>query len=776
MSSLRKQILMTVGGLLLTVVSFLHCDDSTFKGVAPKVENSYTGPSATPPSFMDYLPLPDSDELAIDFGRVDVQTIARRYLFLRNEGQGDLKLIGAEFEAGSSSDFLLACRQGGQFVEGCAFSATSPLVVAPGMDLAIEVMYAPAEIGTDTGAFTLRLNTEQHHELKVRLTGEGVTPEIQVCILDCTGDELGDGCTSAAELCDDQMGKDNLVLLFGSVPVGSSVNRNVIIRNLGRRELQVTGVVIADGDVRQFSKTIPANDLPGVLNPASETFLTVSYAPDAGQPHSSRLQIASSDSSSPEINVVLNGQGIAPLICIEPTRLDFGTVVAGVPVVHSFKLTNCGLMPLEIYNFAMQQNPPSSPDFSLVSPPTATLTLEPDQFLDVAVQYFPQTGGSDAGGVDIFSNDARSDPTKSFYTGTVELLGNASALVCDIEVVPVSAEFGVVEIDASPTVDLAVNNKGNGPCLISSTVISRNSVGNEFSLTAAPPDDTTLAAGASTTVQVAYTPVDLGQDAGVLSLFVNDKDTGEVRMDLNAFGKYPGTGPVAVCSVTPVSAVSFERLTWHGDQSYDTNGHPLTTYTWTIVSFPPGSAATLTSSLVASNRLTQTDLAGTYSAQLVVTNDIGQVSQPCIATATVTPSEDLWIEMFWAHSGDDMDLHLLAPGGIKRSSKDCYFANCIGFHPDWGVIGDRNDNPGLDLDDIPGTGPENINILKPAAGLYTVFVHDYPMSVYDPANNVTVKVYIAGALVATFNRDIAGEDTDWDVCTIDWPSGTITPL
>ena len=234
--------------------------------------------------------------------------------------------------------------------------------------------------------------------------------------------------------------------------------------------------------------------------------------------------------------------------------------------------------------------------------------------------------------------------------------------------------------------------------------------------------------------------------------------------------------PVALCSVDPAQAQSFEVLTWRGSQSHDPGGRPIVDHDWTVISFPPGSAADILGS--GPDRTTQTDLAGSYTAQLVVTNDQGVSSLPCQVTAEVVPTENLWIEMFWTYAGDDMDLHLLAPSGVPRSSTDCYFMNCIRpySHLDWGQSGILTDDPGLDLDDVPGTGPENINIVSPGPGHYTVFVHDYPGSMFSMNNEVTVRVYINGNPVAELTREISGEDSEWYVCTIDWPSGTVTPL
>ncbi len=731
------------------------CDDDTLHGAAPIADNYYTGTTGTAPRAADLLPIPESDVIDIDFGLVDVGSIAHRYLFIANEGAGDLLLVNLAIDPDTSLNYL---------IEG----DTTPAI--PGSYLIIKITYAPGEVGPDTGSFVLTLNTTEHRVVTVNITGEGVSPEIQVCISDCTGGQQEAACSGAPEICNDR-DKDSIIVEFGDADMEEHISRDVVIRNLGNRTLQISDVKKYGGATFVFE--VDKNDnVPGVLSPGDEIVVNAIYAPFYGGEHLSSLRVISNDVNEPEVEVVLRGRGMAPRICPEPMVLDFGNVVTGQTATRTFTLTNCGLLEVELYDVKMA--PGSSQDFSLPSPPTLPTTLAVGAAVTVEVQYYPQTSGSDAGGVEIYSSDITSNP--DHLTGTVELLGRSDPNVCDILATPFAVNFGSIEVGQSATIDLVLSNVGNDTCVLDRVEITQNTPDGEFALNSGPAQGTSFDPGDIVHVGLGYNPATHGQDVGILSVFGNDKDTTEVRIDLNGFGLYPGgEGPVAVCSVNPVSTVPLTTITWYGEDSYDTNNRPITVYNWTIISFPAGSAARLIGT--SANRYTEVDLAGTYIAELTVENDLGQVSRPCRAAATVTPTEDLWIEMYWTYAGDDMDLHLLSPGGSPRTSGDCYFMNCTGwFPPDWGVSNYDGDDPHLDLDDIPGTGPENINIADPADGVYTVFVHDYPGSVNDTPNPVTVNVYVDGALIQTFNETLTTEDQDWYVCEIDWPSGTVTPL
>jgi len=350
-----------------------------------------------------------------------------------------------------------------------------------------------------------------------------------------------------------------------------------------------------------------------------------------------------------------------------------------------------------------------------------------------------------------------------------------------IEVLPNPVDFGIVPSGEESSQVLVLSSVGNATLNVTAMQIG---IGREtFSLV--EPMNGTYEPDASTELVVTYTS-DGSETIGDLQILSNDPASPNLTVPLLAGSEVivdtgdsadtdpPLSQPVAVCSVDPVSVLAIhESADWIGVTSYDDGS--IVSYDWTLVSSPAGATATMPAG-TANRRNFTPDVAGEYIAQLVVTDNDGLVSEPCLATLEATAGEGLWVELFWTYSGDDMDLHLLDDGGSLTAPSDCYFANCTGRGRDWGTPGATDDDPVLDLDDIPGTGPENINIDSPDVGTYTVYVHDYPGSVYMGRNDVTVNVYLGGALVWTDTRNINSEGCYEPFVEVTVPGGATTDL
>jgi hypothetical protein len=165
------------------------------------------------------------------------------------------------------------------------------------------------------------------------------------------------------------------------------------------------------------------------------------------------------------------------------------------------------------------------------------------------------------------------------------------------------------------------------------------------------------------------------------------------------------------------------------------------------------------------------DVAGDYRLRLRVTDRAG-ASDACTTVVHATPREGLRVELSWDPPGrscptsegaacdsSDLDLHLLRESGRAEpfgGSDDCHWLNCnasAGRLLSWGAAG-TDDDPRLDLDDVTGHGPENININRPSARSYRIAVHYFDPHGAGP-QAATVLVYCgAGTPVARFGPTV----------------------
>jgi len=147
--------------------------------------------------------------------------------------------------------------------------------------------------------------------------------------------------------------------------------------------------------------------------------------------------------------------------------------------------------------------------------------------------------------------------------------------------------------------------------------------------------------------------------------------------------------------------------------------------------------------------------------------------------------EGIRVEVSWNTSSTDVDTHLLRRAGGTgwfNSPMDCYYANRV---PSWDAAGTADD-PRLDIDDVDGFGPENINLDAPITGsTYRVGIHYYRGT---GASSVTVRIYcgdVSTTPARTYTRNLlngaAGSDANdfWRVADVRWEGGdacTITDL
>ena len=230
-------------------------------------------------------------------------------------------------------------------------------------------------------------------------------------------------------------------------------------------------------------------------------------------------------------------------------------------------------------------------------------------------------------------------------------------------------------------------------------------------------------------------------------------------------------------------------LTLDGSPSTDPDGQnqrPIV-YEWTVLQRPMGSRANPVESFgdqlhpedggPEDDGSTPTaeffvDIAGEYLLELTVTDRLGATApsdtcpQPGARVRIVAePLSDVHLQLLWSTprdedredlNGADVDLHLSHPSGMGwfDSTYDCHYFNPT---PDWGVLNQLADDPSLDIDDIDGGGPENINLNNPQdttllGGTYGVGVHYFRATQANFGgrdfgdSRATVRVFLGGEL------------------------------
>lgn len=200
------------------------------------------------------------------------------------------------------------------------------------------------------------------------------------------------------------------------------------------------------------------------------------------------------------------------------------------------------------------------------------------------------------------------------------------------------------------------------------------------------------------------------------------------------------------------------------------------TYRWEIAESPITSTASLGATGGPSTSFTF-DVAGRWTFRFTATNARGDAAS-CTTRVTAASDEAVRVELVWntdrscrtcnpQGGGLDLDLHLAdvaRSGGhwnrLAPERSDCYWENCkcaaggaicADGVIEWPPAGAVN-NPQLDVDhngDLPG--PENINVLRAAAGSrFDVGVHffgDNNARRGVDATSAVVRVYCAGAVV-----------------------------
>ena len=210
----------------------------------------------------------------IDFGDTLVGDSSSRTFVIRNVGQLTLTGISAAFSGTNSADFEVTS-QGHVNLNG-------------GSVTTLTVRYNATENGLASAMMAISSNDPDENPFLIPLAGTGVTPEI-------TPSVVGIGPLISG----------SSVIDFGDVPVGSTLEKRIVITNDGTGQLTGVSSSLVGGDSGDFQRSI----VPSTIPAGRKSYIDVTFAPSSYGALASSFYIYSNDADEGTFNVQLTGFG-----------------------------------------------------------------------------------------------------------------------------------------------------------------------------------------------------------------------------------------------------------------------------------------------------------------------------------------------------------------------------------------------------------------------------------------------------------------------------------
>ncbi len=467
--------------------AMLQACEELFPGDTGKyrtVQNAFAavgiGDPAPPPSIV-------VEPRQLDFETVTVGQSAERTVTVRNDGSDVLNISSVQTSHPAYS-----------VLGETAFS------LAPGAYTTLIVRFAPAAVGPQDGTLTIESNDATQPTTTLALYGAGLGVA-NIAIEPATVD-------------------------FGGVTLGQAAEQALTVRNDGTLELTVSKIESSDP-----AFTV-AGDSAFALAPGASKALTVRFAPTAVGSQEATLSIESNDADQPTVAVELSGTGVGvPTIAVEPSQLDFASVLIGQSAEQSLTVRNTGSAEL-----AVSAVHSSDPAFSLVG--ETAFQLAPGVSKVLAVRFLPAAIGQQQATLSIESNDSAQPAVAVALSGTGYGLPG-------IAIEPPSLDFGPLTVGQTAEQSLTVRNPGTANLAVSKVESSKPAfaVIGETSFELNP--------GAFRALSVRFSPTEVGPQQAALLIDSNAPEPQSAGVALSG----EGLG-VPVISVEPTQ-IDFGTVT-----------------------------------------------------------------------------------------------------------------------------------------------------------------------------------------------------------------------
>lgn len=313
-------------------------------------------------------------------------------------------------------------------------------------------------------------------------------------------------------------------LVISDTPVGlTNDTQYVTVTNLitAGQALNITNFTFT-GDTNEFY--IAAISDTGQVAVGISTNIYVSFEPtnSTDNPREVVLTIWSGDPDTPSTNITIQGNGIpaSPDIDSDPPSLSFGSVVTGQVSVLTVTITNVGNAVLTISS--VETNGAAPGQFTVTSAALTTIPVNGSGAIDV--QYHPDSVGTHSANLKITSDD----PDETVFNVPLNGVGLSYQ---DIDVSPLSYDYGQTLVNKTNSMTLAIENTGDANLTVSSI-----DVGGGIECVVLESFPLVVVGNSTSNVVVEFRPTSHASQSGTLTVNSDDPDAGEQAIVVNLSG------------------------------------------------------------------------------------------------------------------------------------------------------------------------------------------------------------------------------------------------
>jgi hypothetical protein len=348
-----------------------------------------------------------------DFGTVNFPGSSKRTFVVYNGNGTELLISRIDFTGSNGVDFSVAG------------NPVFPMRIPANGFREITVQFSPTDVGTREATVALASNDFDESVFRFNVRGVAVYKRIVV---------RGNNRIIPEDI--SSVSADNHTD-FGTVFVGSQMQRAFTITNSGSSELRISSIAVRGSAAKNF--TVAGNSAQAVA-PGSSVKFTVNYSPDAERTDNAEIVIGSDDPLTPQFifpvqgmgklaiaNVVMQGNNITiangDLTPDATDNTEFGTVRVGGLKSGRFSISNNGTAALIVSQMSIAGTNPT--DFSLFDAPKLPDTLIPGGRRDFNIRFAPTASGVRTARVLVQTNSKDNAGYEFAIRGTGEEVINA---------------------------------------------------------------------------------------------------------------------------------------------------------------------------------------------------------------------------------------------------------------------------------------------------------------------------------------------------------------